>query len=70
MKCSSLKIQRKLDQKIITLRDKGPRRPYDAESSAAAHGAGSYVSSQSSGSSLGHPHLPQQSQYSGGSAHN
>jgi hypothetical protein len=70
MKYSSFKIQWKLIQKIITRRDKGPRRPYGVESSTAAHGAGSHVSSQSSGSSLGHTYLPQQSQYSDGSAHN
>jgi hypothetical protein len=48
----------------------GPHRPYDAEFSAATHGAGSHGSSLSSGSPLGHTHLPQQSQYSGISAHN
>jgi hypothetical protein len=48
----------------------GPHRPYDVKSSAAAHGADSQVSSQSSGSPLAHTHLPQQSQYSGMSAHN
>jgi hypothetical protein len=39
--------------------------PYDAKSSAALHGAGSQVTSDSSGSSLGQMNLPQQSQYSG-----
>jgi hypothetical protein len=48
----------------------GPHRPYDAKSSAASQGAGSHVSSQSSGSPLGHTHLPQQLKYSGISAHN
>jgi hypothetical protein len=48
---------------------KGPHRPNDAKSSATAHGAGSQVSSQSSGSPPGHTHLPQQSSYSGISAH-
>jgi hypothetical protein len=45
-------------------------QPYNVNSSTAAHGAGSQVSSQSSGSPLGHTHLPQRLQYSGMSAHN
>jgi hypothetical protein len=48
----------------------GLHQPYDAKSSAAAHEAGSQVSSQFLGSPLGHTHLPQQTQYSGVSTHN
>jgi hypothetical protein len=56
-------------QNTMTRRYKGPHQSYDAKSSSAAHGARSQVSSQSSGSPLGHTHLPQQSQYSGIFAH-
>jgi hypothetical protein len=69
MKCSSLKTQRKQNQNTITRRYKGPHRPYDVKSPTAAYGAGSQVSSLSLGSPLPHTHLPQQSQYSGISAH-
>jgi hypothetical protein len=47
----------------------GPHQPYNEKSTAAAHGPGSQDSFQSLGSPLGHTHLPQQSQYSGISAH-
>jgi hypothetical protein len=43
---------------------------YDVKSSAAAHGVGSQVTSQSLGLPLDHMNLPQQPQYSGISAHN
>jgi hypothetical protein len=63
-------IQRKRIKIVLSRRSEGPHRPYDAESSVAAHGAGPHASSQSVGSPLGHTHVPQQSQYAGGSAHN
>jgi hypothetical protein len=47
----------------------GSASALNAKSSAAAHGAGSQVSSQTSGSPLGHTHLPQQSQNPDSSAH-
>jgi hypothetical protein len=69
MKCSSLK-HGESETKILALDDTRPRiEPYDAKSSTATHGAGSQVSSQSSGSPLGHTHLPQQSQNSDISTH-
>jgi hypothetical protein len=69
MKYSSLKYSGS-ETKILALDDsRGPHRPYDAKSSAAAHWAGSQVFSQSSDSPLGHTHLPHQSQYSVISAH-
>jgi hypothetical protein len=70
MKCPKFETKRKQNQNTTTWRYKGLHRPYDAKSSAAAHGVGSQVSSQSSSSPLGHTHLPQQSQYSDMSAHN
>jgi hypothetical protein len=70
MKCSKFETQWEQNQNIIPRWCKGPHRSYDVKSSAAAHGAGSQVFSQSSGSPLGHTYLPQQSQYSGVSAHN
>jgi hypothetical protein len=70
MECLSLKYSRNEIKKSSTQRYKGPHPPYDAKSSAATHGAGSQVTSQSSGSLLGHMNVPQQSQYSDISAHN
>jgi hypothetical protein len=56
--------------KILALNGTRARiEPYDAKSSAAAHGASSQVTSQSSSSPLGHTNLPQQPQYSGISTH-
>jgi hypothetical protein len=69
MKCLSLKHSES-ETKILALDDIRARIvPYDAKSSAASHGAGSQVSSLSSGSPLGHTHLSQQLQYSSISAH-
>jgi hypothetical protein len=70
MKCSSLKHSGSETQNTITQRYKGLHQPYEAKSSAAAHGVGSQVYSHSLGSPLDHTHLPQQSQYSSISAHN
>jgi hypothetical protein len=69
MKCSSLNIA-EAKPNTTTRQYNGQHRPYDVKSSVAAHGVGSQVSSQYLGSPLGHTHLPQQSQYSGISAHN
>jgi hypothetical protein len=55
---------------MIEIREFITRGVTDVTSSAAVHGAGSQVSSQSLSSPLGLTHLPQQSQYSGTSAHN
>jgi hypothetical protein len=69
MKCSGSKHSGS-ETKILALDDTRARiKPYDAKSSTATHMAGSQVTSQSSGSPLGHTHLPQQSQNSGISAH-
>jgi hypothetical protein len=51
--------------KILALDNTRARiEPYDTKFSTATHGAGSQVTSHSSGSPLGHTNLPQQSQYS------
>jgi hypothetical protein len=69
MKCSSLKHSGS-KTKILALDDtRAHIEAYDAKSSVAAHEVGSQVSSQFSGSPLGHTHLLQQSQNSGFSAH-
>jgi hypothetical protein len=48
------------DTKILALDDtRAHIEPNDAKSPAAAHGAGSQVTSQSSGSPLGQTNLPQ-----------
>jgi hypothetical protein len=58
MKCLSLKHSGS-KTKTLALGDTRVRiEPYDAKASVAAHGAGSQVSSQSSGSPLGHTNLP------------
>jgi hypothetical protein len=69
MMCSSLK-HNVSKTKILALDDtRACIESYDAKSSTTANEVGSQVSSQSSGSSLGHTHLPQQSQNSDISAH-
>jgi hypothetical protein len=58
------------ETKILSLDDTRARiEPCDANSLAAAHGAGSQVTFQSSGSPLGQTNLPQLTQNSGISAH-
>jgi hypothetical protein len=69
MKCSKFETLQNRNQNTITWWYKGLHQPYNAKSSAAAHEAGSQLSSQSSSLPLGHTHLPLQLQYSGISAH-
>jgi hypothetical protein len=71
MKCSKFLKHSGSETKILALDDtRACIEPYDAKSSAATHGAGSQVTSQSLGSPLGQTNLPHQPQYSGISAHN
>jgi hypothetical protein len=62
--------QSRSETKTLALNDTRARiEPYDAKSSTVALGAGSQVTSQSSGSPLGQTNLPYQSQYSDIFAH-
>jgi hypothetical protein len=61
MKCSKFENSGS-DTKYYRLDDARARiEPYDMKASVALQGSGSQITSQSSGSPLGHTNLPQQS---------